>query len=459
MLDRGAHSRHPFADCSIMSLGYDWQRIGDPSLKPKFPLKIYLPQCVEDIVRAVKEVRSMGQTLRVRGNAHSSNDLVLQEGGSILCTGLFDNILHVDTANRTVIVQSGATLAKIDEHLRPHGFGLPVVADHADITAGGIASVGGMSPASHRFGLFVDNVRAVEIVDWDGERHTFRREIDLSRLNRILGGTGRHGVIATLTLDIVPGDKWVTITRNNRKLVRTLDKFLTLSQKRLEMPGEALLQRAVWVEYPTAVRILRIGQCSAYSATAPSALTRWRERLTFACLHFFGSAAGRLPRGLGRVANLLGSIAFVLSPRYASIKNVETFTERAIDISVGEPVRWLAVISPLSAYQDVFRELHRISAHYRDKVGCVSMIAIYVIGLHSDWLANGTGEHHCDLLLHLAVRPEKMTSECLNQLVGEIDAVCIRFGAFRYQYSMTSKSPDVFQRVNANERYCQGTAT
>ena len=33
---------------------------------------------------------------------------------------------------------------------------------------GGFASVGGISPGSHRFGMFIDNVLEIEFVDWDG---------------------------------------------------------------------------------------------------------------------------------------------------------------------------------------------------------------------------------------------------------------------------------------------------
>ena len=446
-------SRKGFLYDSIKSLGYDWERMADPAIKPKFPLKVYLPQSVEDIVQAVREARQLDQRLRIRGNGHSSNDLVLEEGGSILCTGLLDNILHVDTANRTVLVQSGATLAKIDEHLRTLGFGLPIIGDSARLTAGGFASVGGISPASHRAGLFVDNVRAVEVVDWDGQRRTYTRDASPVELNRMLGGTGRHGVIVTMTLDIVPGDKWSTITENRRNLTLDLERFLTQSQENIERPGEALLQRCLWVEYPVLGRILRIGQCSTYAATAHSALKRWRERLTFACLHFLGTSAGRLPRPLGQAVNILGSIAFIFSPRYASIKNVESFTERVFDISVGDPIRWLAVISPLSAYREVFRELHGICTRYRDTHGCLTMISLYAIGLRSAWLAAGSGERYCDLLLHLGVCPEKMTPARLDALVEEIDAVCIKHGAFRYQHSKTSKDPETRARLNANERY------
>lgn len=450
-LPRGAS----FADSTIASLGHDWQKIGGTTLPPRLPHKVYLPQSVEDVIRAVDEARALGQKLVIRGGAHSSNNLVTAQGGAVLCTGLLDRILRVDVGERFVVVEAGATLARIDEHLRPLGFGLPVVADAASITVGGIASVGGISPASHRFGMFVDCIDAIEIVDWGGNRKTFSRRSDPAGLNRVLGGTGRHGVIVQLTLDMIPGDKWTTITRNERQLMRSLDWFLSVSRQYMMQPEQPLMQRALWLEHPTPLRLLRIGQCTAYQPTQPSAWKTWRERATFAVLHFFGDIAGRLPRPLGRMANMVGSVSFIFSPRYASLKNIETFTEEVFDVSVGDPVRWLAVITPLDAYEVMFRELHAISTRYRDELKCFSTIAIYVVGVRSGWLAMGSDTAYCDLLLHLVVTPRGLAGHELERLVGEVDEVCMRHGGFRYQHSLTSTAPDIRRRVDANERYCR----
>ena len=72
-------SHESFSHDSIDSLGYDWERIADPGIAPRFPFKVYLPRTTADVVRAVREAQLLGQTLRVRSKGHSSNGLVLEE--------------------------------------------------------------------------------------------------------------------------------------------------------------------------------------------------------------------------------------------------------------------------------------------------------------------------------------------------------------------------------------------
>ena len=107
---------------SIDSLGYDWERVANRSIAPRYPRKIYLPRCTDDVVEAVREARSLGETLKIRSKGHSSNDLVLTDG-SVLLTEKLDTILSVDERAMTVTVQSGTQLATIDDHLAPAGSG------------------------------------------------------------------------------------------------------------------------------------------------------------------------------------------------------------------------------------------------------------------------------------------------------------------------------------------------
>ena len=155
---RHIDSHEAFSHDSIEHLSYDWSRVGNPDIAPKPPFKVYLPRNTDDVVRAVMETNQLGQRLRVRSKGHSSNDLVLEEGGAILLTQTMDGIISVDADNLTATVQGGAISAIVDDHLAPMGLGLPIIGDHRDITVGGFLSVGGISPASHRFGMFIDNV-------------------------------------------------------------------------------------------------------------------------------------------------------------------------------------------------------------------------------------------------------------------------------------------------------------
>ena len=51
------------------SLGYDWARIADPHITPKFPLKVYLPHTTDDVIKVVKEAKPLRQRLAVRSRA------------------------------------------------------------------------------------------------------------------------------------------------------------------------------------------------------------------------------------------------------------------------------------------------------------------------------------------------------------------------------------------------------
>lgn len=445
---------HDVAHDSILALGYDWSRVSDPATRPKYPSKVYLPRSTGDIIRAVREAKALGHSLTIRGSGHSSNDLVLAEGGAILWTTLFNNILDVDEERLTAVVQSGAMLAAVDEHLATMGLGLPVLGDHTHLTAGGFASVGGVSPASHRLGMFVDNVLAVEVVDWEGRCHTYTKERHGRELNRILGGTGRHGIIATLTLRIARAEKRKTIVENDRLITRDMDEFIARSRANIENDS-VLYQRSIWDERPVLGRTLTFGQCTAYRETRPSWWKTFRERIAFGTLHGLRDLAGKLPPALGRAVNMLGGLGFIFTPRYSTVKNIESFTEKVVDHTVGDPIRFLAVLAPMSTYDALFRRLHALATRYRDEHGCLTSVSLYVVGLQSEWLAGGTGERYCDLLLYLGLSKDGMTSPLLDALVAEVDEACLDNSAFRYMHSRTSLNEAVRARIDPNERHCR----
>ena len=147
-----------FTHDSLDSLGYDWGRIADPAVEPVYPLRVYLPRTTEEVIHVVKEAQVLGQRLVVRNSGHSSNDLVTPDRGSVLLTQHLNAVLALDEVAMTVRVQAGAALARIDDWLAEQGYGLPLIGSHGDISAGGFASVGGYSAASHRYGMFVDTV-------------------------------------------------------------------------------------------------------------------------------------------------------------------------------------------------------------------------------------------------------------------------------------------------------------
>src|SRR3954452_5417812 len=381
-------SHETFSHDSLDSLAYDWERIGNPKIPPKFPFKIYLPKSPEDVAKAVKECKQLGQELKVRSKGHSSNDLVLNEGGAVLLMQGMDQILDVDEENLTATVQGGAISALIDDHLAPLGLGLPIIGDHRDITVGGFSSVGGISPASHRFGMFIDNVLALEFVDWDGDIRRCSPTENAEDFYSLLAGLGRHGVITEVTLRLIRIDKYRTIWVNDQSHFRTMDDFIAGTKPIIEEPGDVMMERGVWVDFKfPGGKHLGLGQFSAYKETSQTPVHKARNTGSYGVLHGIGRVAGNLPEKMDVALKYIGMTGVMLSPKYASIKNIEFFTDKLLDSTVGDPTRMLIVLGPLDRYENLFRSLWGLLESYREEHKCFTFLSVYVKSIRSDYLA------------------------------------------------------------------------
>ena len=442
-------SHEGFDHDSIDSFGYDWGRIGDRATKPIRPLKIYLPETTEDLVAVLKETHQLGQRPTIRSKGHSSNDLVLNDRGAVIGTQMMTGIVALDEPNAQVTIRSGTVLAELDEELAKHHLGLKIIGDHNHITAGGFASVGGISPASHRFGLFLDTVLALDLVTWEGEVVHYDKAADPAGLNRVLGACGRLGVIATMTLDLQRVDKWVELVHNRRVITRDMAKFIAHSGKIIADPGDAVMERGVWLEYPIGKRMLTLGQFSSYHATKQSGWARFVNRVHYGYLHWIGDRAGRSAAWFEKVLKVLGMLGIIYSPKYATLKNVETFSDRIIDSSEGDPLRMLIVLAPMDRYEPLFRGLHAILDRFRRDHDAFAFISFYVKAIKSAWLSGGEAEPFCELMLYLGIRPG-LTPDLLTALVADIDALCIEQGGFRYMHTKTSKDAAIRAKVDPN---------
>ena len=445
---RTAHSS--FSHDSIDALGYDWERIANPELAPKYPFKVYFPRTTDDVVTAVKEAVQLGHRLTVRSSGHSSNDLVLADGGAILSTQRLAGVLELDPAAPSVVVQSGVVLAELDRYLKDHGLGLPVIGDHDAISAGGFASVGGISPASHRQGMFIDNVIELEYVAFDGQIATASRARAPELLDRLLAGTGQFGIITKLKLRLLRVDKFATVLDRDRRLFTDLHAFLADTERRIRHPGDAVMECGLWNDLRLGTRALAFGQFSQYHTTPQRLIKRLRNALGYGYLHGLGWCNGMLPLRVELLIKYLGIAGILFSPRYATIKDVETFTDRTLDESVGDPSRMLIALVPADRYTQLFRALYQVCLGVRARTGALTTISIYVKAITSPYLTRAsTAERHCELMLYLGLDAERMTAAVLDDMVSEIDDLCIAHGAFRYMHSKTVKDPRR-QRIDPN---------
>jgi FAD binding domain len=449
-------SHETFSHDSIDSLGYDWERIGNPKIKPKYPAKVYLPRTPEDVADAVRETKQLGQELRVRSKGHSSNDLVLADRGAVLLMQGMDQIVDVDEEGLTATVQGGAISALIDDHLAELGLGLPIIGDHRDITVGGFASVGGISPASHRFGMFIDNVLALQFVNWDGEIKRASPTENSEDFYSLLAGLGRHGVITEVTLRIIPIDKYRTIWVNDQQHFRSMDDFIAGTKPIIEEPGDVMMERGVWVDFVfPGGKHLGLGQFSAYKETSQTPVHKARNTTSYGVLHGMGLVAGNLPEKMDKALKYVGMTGVMLSPKYASIKNIEFFTDKLLDSTVGDPTRMLIVLGPLDRYEQLFRSCWGLLDGYRDEYGCFTFLSVYVKSIRSDYLARDGQDRFCELMFYVGVHPDKMTPELLDEIVEKFDDIVIENNAYKYMHTRTSKDPAKRAKVDPNARHAE----
>lgn len=447
---------------SIDSLFYDWDRIGDPKGPPRAPLKFYVPRTTEDVVRCVQECAALGQLLIVRSKGHSSNGLVTPIGGAVLLTGKLYGVLDVDTENMTATVYAGTPSADVDALLAPQGLGLPVIGDHADITVGGFASVGGITPSSFKYGLFVDIIQQLEYVDWSGNVHTVDRNQGADEFHRLLTGLGRHGVITKVTVAIIRATKFTSYWRNDATRYKTLDEFITASRELCaDPPADCEFLRGMWADFPkSSGESLSMGTFSVYRPDDPPAAGKVLEKMAYGGLHRLGWMAGRLPDKVDKTVKLAGMAGVLFAPRYATVKNAELFTEKILDATVGDPQRFLVVLAPIGIYEEQVRRLWQLMTDYRDKYRCFTFLTLYVKSIKSPYLAKGdpNNQRWVELLFYVGIDPDLMTDSLLDKLADELDQICIDTGSHRYMHTRTGRDPQRLAAIDPNAHYNDGTS-
>ncbi len=429
----------------LSSFGYDWEQVGRPDIPPVYPSKIYLPRTTEDVIAAIREVKQLGQRLTIRSRGHSSNDLVLTTG-PVLSTTRLNQLLSFDEASMTATVQAGIVSADLDEFLAARGYGLPVIGDHNDITVGGFSSVGGIGPASFRHGMFVDTVVSFEYVTFDGELIACSRDRNADQFWRVLCGTGQYGVIVTMTCRFIRIDKYHTVLRNNRRLHFTVDGFIRDTAPLMRDPRGQFMIRAAWNDLGP----IRIGQVSPYVETTQSSIRSLRDKVVYGYLHWIGRRAGTLPPWSEKVFKGLGTVGILIPPRYATIKNVEFFSDRIVDSTVGDPTRWFILLVPGHVYEVMFRAVYQLGLEYRDRFGCFSFVCIYVKAFRSDYLSTDPAQFYCEMNLLLGITKRGVQPDEIDALVSRLDDLCIEHRAFRYMHTRTVKDPARRQRIDAN---------
>ena len=156
------------------------------------------PTTVEEVQRVV----AGASAVRALGAGHSFN-LIADTPGTIVATERLDRIGAIDRERRTVTVEGGVRYAALGPVLEEAGFALPNLASLPHISV-----VGACATATHGSGdsnaALAAAVSALEIVTATGDLIHLSRAADGDRFLGAVVGLGGLGVVARLTLDLVP---------------------------------------------------------------------------------------------------------------------------------------------------------------------------------------------------------------------------------------------------------------
>lgn len=192
-----------FGDDSDYSI--DFGHIHGP-FKPK---AVESPGSIDTLVSTLKSYNASGTRVTVRNTAHSCNGQVLSKDVVLALQNL--NSVKFNKGDMTVTVQPGASW---DAALREIGFPkfcLPIFPSNPEqhIRVGGTAAVGGVGYYGSSVGGFWNQVVGGKLVTMRGDVIDCSRTQNFELLQYSLGGYGRIGILAEMTVKVVPSSSHV----------------------------------------------------------------------------------------------------------------------------------------------------------------------------------------------------------------------------------------------------------
>ena len=156
----------------------------DASIYQVEPVGVVVPKTAQDLRAAVQIAMEEGIPVLPRGGGTSQCGQTVGAALVIDCTKHLDQIVAFDRDSRTVTVEPGVVLDRLNAFLKPHGLWFPVdVSTSAQATIGGMAGNNSCGSRSIAYGNMVHNVLGIDALMADGAEYRFGTVgADLSRV-------------------------------------------------------------------------------------------------------------------------------------------------------------------------------------------------------------------------------------------------------------------------------------
>ncbi|WP_406434180.1 FAD-binding oxidoreductase [Streptomyces sp. NBC_00631] len=180
--------------------GYDDARAVFNGMIDRRPAVIAQCAADADVVRAVRFGRELDLHVAVRGGGHGVAGSAVADAALVVDLRRMHEV-SVDPVAKTVRVQGGATIGRLDRATQPYG--LATTGGRASGTGvAGFVLGGGTGWLDRAFGLAVDHLLGVELVTAGGERVRADADENPELFWALHGGGGNFGVATALTLGL-----------------------------------------------------------------------------------------------------------------------------------------------------------------------------------------------------------------------------------------------------------------
>ena len=172
-------------------------------------------QAVTKIAAAVRGYFERSEPYRIfHGSTNSTRPRPKpgQPAARFVDISALNNVLSVDRASRTALVEPNVPMDRLVEHTLRHGLVPPVVMEFPGITAGGgYAGTAGES-SSFKHGFFDDTIQSVEMVLGNGEVVKASRTEREDLFRGAAGAVGTLGTTTLIELNLMEAKRYVKTT-------------------------------------------------------------------------------------------------------------------------------------------------------------------------------------------------------------------------------------------------------
>ncbi|MEV6282258.1 FAD-binding oxidoreductase [Kribbella sp. NPDC051770] len=199
---------------------WDQERLAWHLLVPQQPAAIVHVDGVEDIQAAVRAAGAFGVKVAAQPRGHGATADTAT--GTILLR--FDRLRGIERRDDVVRVEPGVQWRELNAVLEGTGYtALP--GSNGDTSVIGYSVGGGLSWFSRKYGQAAHQIRAIDLVDAEGNHRTVTADSDPDLFWAVRGGGGEFGIVTALELQLqaeeqVYGGRLIWPAEHGRELLR-----------------------------------------------------------------------------------------------------------------------------------------------------------------------------------------------------------------------------------------------